>query len=68
MDNAQQVWEMLYQGTARTRALLQAQEVAALEAIRSAIEIELTTKYSTPEGKLNIPMPSAMATGMRPLS
>eukprot|EP00241_Pyramimonas_parkeae_P007002 CAMPEP_0114235530 /NCGR_PEP_ID=MMETSP0058-20121206/6300_1 /TAXON_ID=36894 /ORGANISM="Pyramimonas parkeae, CCMP726" /LENGTH=321 /DNA_ID=CAMNT_0001347299 /DNA_START=193 /DNA_END=1159 /DNA_ORIENTATION=- len=64
VDNAQQVWEMLYQGTARTRALLQAQEVAALEAIRSAIEIELTTKYSTPEGKLNIPMPSAMATGI----
>jgi hypothetical protein len=58
-------FDAMQHGTVRTRALLRAQEPAALAAIAAAIR-EAAGAYAAPDGGLALPMPAVLSAATKP--
>jgi len=65
LPDADDAFESIRTGTARTAALLQAQQPEALARIRQAVREELTV-YQVDGGGYRIPMPAVLVTGAKP--
>jgi SAM-dependent methyltransferase len=63
LSSAEALFDAMYQGTARTRALLRGQTPQALAAIRIAVT-EAARAYER-NGSVDLPMPAVLATGTR---
>ncbi len=65
LDSAEQMFDAYRNGTARTAGLLLRQSDEALAAIRSEV-VERCRAFRTAQGKLELPMPAHVVSGVKP--